>query len=66
MREVAQQTLGFHVDIFAEQPDVIAEIDNIINIAGENTSDMTGMLGMMLPIMMLGMVVPMIGEGIEE
>jgi len=49
-----------------EQPDVISEIDNIINIVGENTSDMTGMLGMMLPIMMLGMVVPMIGEGIEE
>ena len=49
-----------------EQSDVIAEIDNVINIAGEAASDMTGVLGMMLPIMMLGMVVPMIGEGIEE
>ena len=49
-----------------EQPDVITEIDDVINIAGETTSDMTGMLGMMLPIMMLTMVMPMIGEGMEE
>ena len=49
-----------------EQPDVITEIDDVINIAGETTSDMTGMLGMMLPIMMLGMVMPMVGEEMEE
>lgn len=49
-----------------EQPDVVTEIDNVINIAGEITSNMTGMLGIMLPIMMLGMVAPIISEGIEE
>lgn len=49
-----------------EQPDVTAEIDDVINIAGSTVPDMTGMLGMMLPIMMLGMVMPMIGEGVEE
>jgi len=49
-----------------EQPDVITEIDDVINIAGSNGSDMTGMLGMMMPIMMLGMVMPMVGEGMEE
>ncbi|MFC2016467.1 hypothetical protein ACFLUF_02010 [Chloroflexota bacterium] len=49
-----------------EQPDVTAEIDDVINIAGNNDSNMTGMLGMMMPIMMLGMVMPMVGEGMEE
>lgn len=49
-----------------EQPDVTAEIDDIINIAGNTVPDMTGMLGMMLPIMMLGMVMPVVSEGMEE
>lgn len=49
-----------------EQPDVMAEIDDVINIDGSTASDMTSMLGMMLPIMMLGMVMPMVGEGMEE
>jgi len=49
-----------------EQPEVTAEIDDIINIAGGNGSDMTGMLGMMMPLMMLGMVMPMVTEGTEE
>ena len=48
-----------------EQPDVISEIDDVINIAGGTSSDMTSMLGMMLPIMMLGMVIPMVGDGTE-
>ncbi|MBC8477630.1 MAG: hypothetical protein H8D49_04730 [Dehalococcoidia bacterium] len=49
-----------------EQPDVITEIDDVINIAGSNGSDITGMLGMMMPLMMLGMVMPMVTEGTEE
>lgn len=49
-----------------EKPEVGAEIDDVIDIAGTSMPDMTGMLGMMLPIMMLGMVAPMIGEGMEE
>ena len=49
-----------------EQSDVTAEIDDIINIAGGNDSGMTGMLEMIMPIMMLGMIMPMIGEGMEE
>jgi len=49
-----------------EQPDVTAEIDDIINIAGGNDSGMTGMLEMIMPIMMLGMIMPMVGGGMEE
>ena len=50
-----------------EQPEVMAEIDDVIDIAGSGgMSDMTGMLGMMLPLMMMGMVMPMVTEGIEE
>ena len=49
-----------------EKPEVMAEIDDVIDITGSTTSDMTGMLGMMLPIMMLGMVMPMVSEGMEE
>ena len=48
-----------------EQPDVMAEIDDVIDIAGSTAPDMTSMLGMMLPIMMLGIVMPMVGEGME-
>jgi len=49
-----------------EQPDVMAEIDDVINVAGSNGSDMTDMLGMIMPIMMLGMIMPMVGGGMEE
>jgi len=49
-----------------EKPEVITEIDDVIDIAGGISPDMTGMLGVMLPIMMLGMVMPMVGEGMEE
>jgi len=49
-----------------EKPEVMAEIDNVIDVAGSSIPDMTGMLGMMMPIMMLGMVMPMVTEGMEE
>ena len=48
-----------------EKPEVIAEIDDVIDIAGGSASDMTGMLGMIMPLMMLGMVMPLM-EGVEE
>jgi len=47
-----------------ENPGVMAEIDDVIDIAGSTAPDMTSILGMMLPIMMLGMVAPMM-EGME-
>ena len=49
-----------------EKPEVMAEIDDVIDIAGSSVTDMTGMLGMIMPLMMLGMVMPMVTEGIEE
>jgi len=49
-----------------EKPEVIAEIDDVIDIAGSSASDMTGMLGMIMPLMMLGMVMPLATEGMEE
>ena len=48
-----------------ERPEVMAEIDDVIDIAGSSASDMTGMLGMIMPLMMLGMVMPLM-EGVEE
>ena len=48
-----------------EKPKVIVEIDDVIDIAGSSTTDMTGMLGMIMPLMMLGMVMPLM-EGVEE
>ena len=48
-----------------EKPEVMAEIDDVIDIAVSSTTDMTGMLGMIMPIMMLGMVMPLM-EGVEE
>jgi len=49
-----------------ENPDVMAEIDDVIDIAGSTAPDMTSIFGMMLPIMMLGMVMPMVSEGMGE
>jgi hypothetical protein len=49
-----------------EKPEVMAEIDDVIDVAGSTAPDMTGMLGMMMPLMMLGMVMPMVTEGMEE
>ena len=48
-----------------EKPEVMAEIDDIIDVAGSSGTDITGMLGMMMPLMMLGMVMPMVTEGME-
>jgi len=47
-----------------EKPDVMAEIDDVIDIVGTAVPDMSGMLGMIMPIMMLGMVMP-ISEGMD-
>ena len=49
-----------------EKPEVMAEIDDVIDIAGGSVTDMTGMLGMIMPLMMLGMVMPLATEGMEE
>jgi len=49
-----------------EKPEVMAEIDDVIDIAGSSVTDMTSMLGMIMPLMMLGMVMPMVTEGMEE
>lgn len=49
-----------------ERPEVMAEVDNIIDIAGDGGgSDMTNMLGMMVPLLVMGLVVPMLGEGMD-
>ena len=49
-----------------EKPEVIVELDDVIDIAGESGgSDLTGMLGMMMPLMMMGMIMPMVSEGTE-
>jgi len=48
-----------------EKPDVMAEIDDVIDITGTSMPDMTGMITMMFPLMILGMVMPMVGEGME-
>ena len=49
-----------------EKPEIMAEIDDVIDVAGSSATDMTSMLGMMMPIMMLGMVMPMLSEEMEE
>jgi len=49
-----------------EQSDVSAEIDDIIDVAGGGTGDLSGMLGMMLPLLMMGMIMPMVTEGFAE
>ena len=49
-----------------EKPEIMAGIDDVIDIAGGSVTDMTGMLGMIMPFMMLGMVMPLVTEGMEE
>ena len=50
-----------------EKPDVMAEIDDVIDITGGAViPNMMGMFMMMLPLMMMGMVMPMITEGVAE
>ena len=48
-----------------EKPEVAAEIDDVIDIAGSGMADMSGMFGGMMMLMMLGMVMPMATEGME-
>lgn len=62
-------SMGTDYDLYVkieEKPEVAAEIDDVIDIAGEAFPDMSGMIGMMLPILMLGMMMPMVSEGMEE
>ena len=49
-----------------EKPEVMAEIDDVIEIAGDAFSGMTGMLGMVMMLGMMGMVMPMMSEGAVE
>jgi hypothetical protein len=46
-----------------EKPDVAAEIDDVIDIAGAAMPDMTGMVGMAMMLVSLGLVIPMVTEG---
>ena len=48
-----------------EKPEVAAEIDDVIDIAGGGTADMSGMLGGMMMLVMLGMAIPLATEGME-
>lgn len=61
---------GVNYDLYVkieEKPEVWDGIDDVIDVAGDGGgSDLTGMLGMMMPLMMLGMVMPMVTEGTEE
>ncbi|MFC2032083.1 hypothetical protein ACFLUS_01740 [Chloroflexota bacterium] len=61
---------GVNYDLYVkieEQPKVWAGIDNVIDIAGESgVTDLTGMLSIMMPLLILGMVAPMVTEGMEE
>ncbi len=60
---------GYDYDLYVkieEQPDVMAEIDDVIDIAGDSSANMTGMLGMVMPLMMMGVMLPVMTEGMEE
>jgi len=48
-----------------EQPEVMAQIDDVIDITGGATFDITSILGMILPLVMISTVMPMVGEGME-
>lgn len=48
-----------------EKPEVMAEIDDVIDIVGGALPDVTGMFGVVMMLGMLGMVVPMVTEGVE-
>jgi len=57
---------GIDYDLYVkieEKPEVMAEIDDVIEIAGVAAPDMTGMMGMVMMLVMLGMVMPMVTEG---
>ncbi len=48
-----------------EKPEVMAEIDDVIDIAGDTSSGITGVIEMIMPLMMMGMVMPMMAGGME-
>ena len=48
-----------------EKPDVMAEIDDVIDIAGGGLSGITDMVGGVMMLVMLGMVAPMMAEGVS-
>jgi len=48
-----------------EKPEVMAEIDDVIDIAGDTSSGITGVIEMIMPLMMMGMMMPMMAGGME-
>ena len=61
---------GVNYDLYVkieEAPDIAAEIENIIDTEGETANPgMTDILPMMMPLLMMGMVLPMMSGGMEE
>ena len=48
-----------------EKPEVMAGIDDVIDIAGDTSSGITGVIEMIMPLMMMGMIMPMMDGGME-
>ena len=60
---------GVDYDLYVkieEKPDVMVEIDDCIDIVGGASSDMMAPLMMIFPLMMMGMVMPMMTEAMGE
>jgi hypothetical protein len=57
---------GYSIRVKVEEYDkAVDEIEGVVDIAGTEAPDMSGMVMMMFPLMMLGMVAPLM-EGMEE
>jgi len=55
--------------VWVEDTNAVVEQDNVIIVAGNPDGgmfDISGMLPMVMMMVMLGMVMPMVGEGMEE
>ena len=54
--------------VWIEGTNAVAEQDNVIIVSGNPTGafDMSGILPMVMMLMMLGMVMPMVSEGVAE
>ena len=48
-----------------EKPEVMAGIDDVIDIAGDTSSGITGVIEMIMPLMIIGMMMPMMAGGME-
>ena len=48
-----------------EKPEVMAAIDDVIDIAGDTSSGITGVIEIIMPLMMMGMIMPMMTGGME-